>query len=330
MDDVRRASGSTGLVVASTFAGCGGSSTGYRLAGFDVRYANELDRWAADAYALNMSEGTTLDRRDVRAVSGEDIARACDQVPDVLDGSPPCQDFSHAGRRDLDGERASLYYEFVRLVGELRPLAFVAENVLGFAEGRAYGRHFLPILAAVRGHGYDVAARKLDASWLGVPQTRRRVVLIGMREDLGIGALAAFPSPDPRQTRIVDALPGVLRLLRRADEDVRAEHWVWRRERTWPASGPAPTITAGFQEGKLFVEPRDGRDPRALSLEEVAALCGFPSGFAFPEGMSDARRWKALGNSVPPPMARRWAEGVRDLLLGVPSEASPRLQVGAG
>lgn len=298
--------------VASLFAGCGGSSMGYRAAGLTVRYACELNAVAADVYALNADEHTVLDRRSIRKVQAAEIIAACGGVPDILDGSPPCQDFTHLGKRDLDGQNASLYYEFVRLVGELQPRAFAAENVVGFVSGASYCRHFIPVLAALRGHGYVVQARTLDASWLGVPQARRRVILIGVRSDLGtpMAAAAAFPKPNEIRTVIRDALPSVARIIRLSGTNATARHYKWRAGRTYPASDPAPTITcAGMAEhrrGNLRVETTTG-ELRPLGIADLLALCGFPAEFSIPSSVSDSKAWKLLGNAVPPPMAQAWA-----------------------
>lgn len=323
MAEIRRATGTSGLTVASLFAGAGGSSLGYRLAGYDVRYASELDRRALGTYSLNMASGTTLDSRDVRTIRGDDIVAAVGRAPDVLDGSPPCQDFSLVGRRNLEGQNATLYYEFVRLVGEIRPRAFCAENVAGFANGASYTRHFLPILCALRGQGYLVEARTLDASWLGVPQARKRIVLIGLRDDEGVHPAEAFPRKRARQTVMRDVLPEVTRLVRPAGEEIRAEQYGWYREQTWPASGPAPTVTAcgvaNLWASRVWVELQSG-ELRRLTVDELKVLSGFPADFGIPAKTDVAGVWRMLGNAVPPPMAQAWAEGVRRLLL---PEVSP-------
>jgi DNA (cytosine-5)-methyltransferase 1 len=298
MRDVWRANGVAELAAASLFAGGGGSSIGYRLAGFDVVYACEHDPQAAAVYAANSA--IAPDERDVRELTGDDVGDV-----DVLDGSPPCQDFSTVGGRDMDGDRAGLYYEFVRLVGEARPRAFCAENVVGFAVGESYDRHFAPIMRALRAHGYRVGARTLDGSWLGLPQARRRVVLVGVREDLGIDP--PFPRRHARQTTIRDALPHVARLVRRPGAGYRARHYRWAEERTWPASGPAPTILASgmaaYSAKDVLVETLDG-DRRPPTVRELKLLCGFPVDFEFPD---ETEPWRVLGNAVPPPMARAWA-----------------------
>jgi hypothetical protein len=97
-----RAMAWNGFTVASTFAGAGGSSTGYRMAGFKVGWASEFVPIAQESYRANMDAATTLDGRDVKLVKAEDILKALGIEQgelDVFDGSPPCQAFSTAGKR---------------------------------------------------------------------------------------------------------------------------------------------------------------------------------------------------------------------------------------
>jgi DNA (cytosine-5)-methyltransferase 1 len=207
-----------GLNVASTFAGAGGSSLGYRMAGFRVLWANEFVEAAREVYRLNAREGTIIDGRDIRAVKPEEVLAATGLKAgelDVLDGSPPCAAFSTAGKRaktwgkvrnysDKAQKTDDLFFEFARLLDGIRPRAFVAENVSGLVKGVAKG-YFLEILAALKGCGYRVEARLLDAQWLGVPQARQRMIFIGVRDDLGLKP--AFPAPLPYRYSVRDALP---------------------------------------------------------------------------------------------------------------------------
>jgi DNA (cytosine-5)-methyltransferase 1 len=208
-----------GLRVASTFSGCGGSSLGYRMAGFKVVWANEFVAAARDTYRANFPE-TPIDERDIRLVTGADILQLAGLKVgelDLLDGSPPCSSFSTAGKRQRDWGKVrpysdtkqrtdDLFLEFARLVGELRPRAFVAENVAGLVKGVGKG-WFLDILAALRSAGYRVGAQVLDAQWLGVPQSRQRLFFVGVRSD--IGADPAFPTPRSYRYSVRDALPWV-------------------------------------------------------------------------------------------------------------------------
>lgn len=291
MEDVRSTPWN-GLRAASLFAGAGGSSLGYRMAGWRVVYANEIDDHACATYDRNRADYTVLDRRDIRAVTGEDILAAVradgGEELDLLDGSPPCQDFSMAGRRDMAGENAQLYYQAVRLVGEVRPRVFSFENVKGMGQGRAVG-HMIRVVDALKEHGYRVRRHVLDFSRLGVPQKRERLLVVGFREDTGIDPRLGFPSVRRRQTTVNDALPHV-------------GHF-----------GPAPTITRGGLDGRIAGWPVLGAERRQLTADELQRLSTFPDDFQM-EG-SDTERKNRLGNSVPPLASRAWGERIRDALL---------------
>jgi len=213
----------SGYAVVSTFSGCGGACLGFRMAGYRVLWASEFIDAAAESYAAN-APATPLDRRDIRAVRGSEILDAIGRERgdvDVLEGSPPCASFSTAGKRnahwgaikpysDTKQRVDDLFFEYARLVDELRPRVFVAENVSGLVKGVAKG-YFKRILAALRAPGYVVAARLLDAQWLGVPQARQRIIFVGVREDLveryGVGP--SFPSPLQYRYSVRDALPEI-------------------------------------------------------------------------------------------------------------------------
>ncbi len=360
-----------GLVAVSTFSGAGGSSTGYEIAGYRVAWANEFEPNAADTYAAN-HPGAVLDRRDIRMVTGAEILEAAgvDEV-DLLDGSPPCQTFSMAGKRQdswgkvmdhADGTRQrsdDLFFEFARLLGELQPRAFVAENVAGLVAGVAKG-YFKEILAALRAQGYRVEARVLDAQWLGVPQARRRVALAGVREDLGLDPV--LPSPLPYRYSIVDACAWLGKF------GPRAELISDPSSPTYPITHrsldePTVTITTanayhltvpdgGPTEGPL--EGTGPRTPRAqlhnrrpsvdepaptvladkngwsgivvgrrrLTIDELKRLCSFPDDYQL--SGTYAQQWARLGNSVPPLMAAAWARSMAGVLLASrPAPAPP-------
>lgn len=209
-----------GFNAVSTFSGCGGSSLGYKLAGFRVLWASEFIPAAQDTYRANHPD-TILDTRDVRTVKAQDILDAIGMQPgelDLFDGSPPCASFSTAGKReagwgkvknysDTKQRTDDLFFEFIRLVSGVRPKVFVAENVSGLVKGTAKG-YFLEILAAMKAAGYRVKCKVLDAQWLGVPQMRQRTIFVGVREDLGIEP--AYPKPLPYRYSVRDALPWIV------------------------------------------------------------------------------------------------------------------------
>lgn len=207
-----------GFRVVSTFAGTGGSSLGYRMSGFKVLWANEFVPEARACYRANASADTIVDGRDIRQVTAADVLAATGLKVgelDVFDGSPPCASFSMAGSRSKGWGKVKaysgtkqrcddLFYEYARLLRGLRPRVFVAENVAGMVRGVAKGT-FLEVLAELKAAGYRVRAKLLDASWLGVPQARVRLIIVGVRSDIGIEPV--HPRPLPYCYTIKDALP---------------------------------------------------------------------------------------------------------------------------
>jgi DNA (cytosine-5)-methyltransferase 1 len=173
------------LTVADIFAGCGGGSIGFQQAGFQVVGAVEIDGDAADAYAANV--GVEPLRRDIREVTGRDLLNRTGVGTGeltLLFGCPPCQSFTILRRgaveSAVDGIRNSLPGEYVRLVDELRPRHIAFENVPGMVDGR-WRHRFDELLADLEELGYRCAWGVLDAADYGVPQRRRRVVVVGSR-----------------------------------------------------------------------------------------------------------------------------------------------------
>lgn len=344
-----------GLTVASTFSGCGGSSLGYKLAGYRVAWACEFVPAARETYAANFPD-TPIDPRDIRDVRAADVLDAlhCGVGDlDLLDGSPPCASFSSAGKRethwgqvkaysDTKQRTDDLFYEFARLVRELQPRVFVAENVSGLVKGVAKGM-FLRFLQTFLDCGYLVAARVLDAQWLGVPQMRSRLIFVGVRLDLGLDP--AHPAPLRYRYSVRDALPqinAVSCLLPGKQGGMQS------------ADRPCPTVTTGdtggngrhvveistfkgtrslglpapavLTHGRLHTESElglvehtdDGRAPerRRFTIPELKRICAFPDDFVLTG--TYAQQWERLGRAVPPLMMAAIASTVRDQILHPP------------
>ena len=211
-----------GFKVASTFSGAGGSCTGYRMAGYRVVWANEFVPAAQASYKANAAADCHLECRDIKHVLPADIFAATGLKKgelDLFDGSPPCQAFSTAGKREKNwGKKKTyehgasqcnetLFSEYVRLLRGLMPKVFVAENVSGLVKGVAKG-YFLEILRDLKSSGYRVVCKVLDAQWLGVPQMRQRTIFVGVREDLGIDPV--HPKPLKYRYSVRDALPWIV------------------------------------------------------------------------------------------------------------------------
>lgn len=268
---------SCGLTVVSTFSGAGGSCLGFRMAGYRTLWASEFVPAAADTYRANFPD-VPLSTADIRSVTGADVRAAIGDVDvDVLEGSPPCASFSMSGRRDRGWSEVrkysdvkqrvdDLFFEFARVLGELRPRAFVAENVVGLVRGRAVGV-FKAVMAALRSKGYVVAARVLDAWWYGVPQRRQRVIIVGVRDD-DLRRQPVFPDPMPWRYSLADALPELDGAAVVRPE--RGSKTTWARRVVLSSTGPSPTVQAhgigGAAPHQVLIDGYAiGREARSLA-----------------------------------------------------------------
>ena len=206
MKDVMDASAQNKFNVISLFAGGGGSSTGYRLAGGNVLCVNEFVEAARDTYRENYPY-TKILSSDIKQLTGQDFLDATALEAgelDILDGSPPCSAFSVAGKLShstagkhsdgwgqtknySDGKMVEniedLFFEFLRVAKEIQPKVIIGENVAGLTVGEAK-QYFNKIQNTFEEIGYDVSAKVLDSRYFGVCQTRTRVFFIGIRNDI--------------------------------------------------------------------------------------------------------------------------------------------------
>lgn len=309
-----------GVNVVSTFSGAGGSCLGYRMAGCRVLWANEFIPQAQLTYKSNHLN-SYLSEKDIREVTGEEILN---QIKldvgeiDIFDGSPPCSSFSSSGTRekgwgqvkkysDREQRTDDLFCQYSRLLRELQPKTFVAENVSGLIKGTARGQ-FIEILEELKSCGYNVRAKLLDAKYLGVPQSRQRLIFIGVRNDLNLEPV--FPKPfqqKPLTTK--DVLPHIISVKHGGKKD----NWFLSSKQAHPtvvASGGTVSPTAYFSGG-TYVKDDTGL-VRKLTIDELKILCSFPEDFVLTGDF--AQQWERLGRSVPPLMMKEIAS---NLITGV-------------
>ena len=175
-----------GRNIIDLFAGCGGLSTGFEMAGFKSLLAVEKDAWASETYAANHPD-TKVITADITEV--HDLDSLFDgQVPKIhgIIGGPPCQGFSLSGNRDKNDPRNSLFMEFVRFVKHFRPDFFVMENVQGILSMVTKKGESVKdvIINEYTEAGYHVEYFILNAAEFGTPQSRMRVFFIGLRNDI--------------------------------------------------------------------------------------------------------------------------------------------------
>ncbi len=329
----------TAPTVVSMFAGCGGSSLGYRMAGYRELLAVEWDPVATAAFRANFP-GVLVHEGDIAELSGGECLCLAGIAPgelDVLDGSPPCQGFSTAGKRRLKDPRNTLFREFARLLGELKPKAFVMENVSGLVKG--YMKQvYLEAVKSLRDCGYRAKGEVMNAAHFGVPQRRERVIVVGVREDLG--AEPSHPKPCLRGKTFREAcidlrgnspddrmLPGWLRDLGKTQPNQWTTELEGYKRVKGTVNGAISTRWAGWNRvcGTItrseiawcgIIHP--DRE-RYISLPEAKRLTGFPDDFKLPGRKLGIG---LVGNSVPPPLMRAIALHVREEILSVPTRAA--------
>jgi DNA (cytosine-5)-methyltransferase 1 len=305
----------------SLFAGCGGSLLGTRMAGFDERLAVEWDRHAVAVMRANFPD-LPIYFGDICGLASDVALKLAGVLPgelDLLDGSPPCQGFSTAGRRILNDERNVLFREFVRLLRAFRPRAFIMENVPGLVRGKMLAV-FTEALHELKASGYAVSARILGAKWYEVPQSRERLIFVGFREDTG--RVPSHPQPFGDAITLREALQGVFEdpsgpetptptplQINRWNVTARGEAHYERfglMRLDWHQ--PAPTLLKEPGSGGHFHPD----EPRFLTVPELKRISSFPPEFVLPGTWIQAVN--RMGNAVPPLMMFHIARHVRRLL----------------
>lgn len=323
--------------VISTFAGCGGSSLGYSMAGYRELLAVEWDQNAVDTFRLNFPD-VPVYHGDIAKLSVDECLNLAGIQPgelDVFDGSPPCQGFSTVGHRQLDDPRNNLFREYVRLLRGLQPRVFVMENVSGMVKGKMK-LVFAEIVRELKASGYVVSARLMNAMYFNVPQSRQRMIFIGVRSDLGI--VPSHPSAELNPITFRSAVDG----LSLTSQDVESNHvwvdevsrktkWIDAASRLKPGQKlvpdtassirawwdkPLPTIQKNAMPGQppyvrnSTIHPSEAR---ALSIREMARCQSMPDHFQFVDALHNGMQ--RIGNSVPPLFMRAIAQHIRENIL---------------
>jgi len=198
MKDVLEASSKELFTVISTFAGGGGSSTGYRLAGAKILAVNEFVESAQETYKSNYPD-TPILPDDIKKLTGEDLLRTAGISKgelDILDGSPPCSAFSVAGKREKgwdktkkysDGKQVEniedLFFEYIRIANDIQPKVIIGENVAGILMGEAI-KKYNEIINEFEKCGYDAIGKVMNAADFGTPQARKRCFFVAVRNDV--------------------------------------------------------------------------------------------------------------------------------------------------
>ena len=342
----------------SLFSGCGGLDLGFELAGskavmgekvmveafrdksvfqkninnnvFNTIFVNDIFTEARETYAGNAGKYIYMDKSDIRKIK---------QFPkaDIVLGGFPCPGFSEAGPRLLDDKRNFLYLHFIRCLMQSKPKLFVAENVKGMTT-LGKGEVFKQIVEDFAAAGYTIYHKLLSSEEYGVPQIRKRVILVGVRNDIDFEY--QYPEPaygDEKKglKKIVDLRTAIGDL-----EDNPGEYFTGsyssmfmsrNRKKSW--SEPSFTIQASGRQAPIHPggEPmvKVGKDKyiftdgeennRRLSVKEIARIQTFPDWYEFSRGTSNRNEnakldlvYKQIGNAVPVRLALAVAEPIAE------------------
>lgn len=304
------------LKVASLFCGCGGTDVGL-LGGFDflgkhyaknpieIVYANDIEESACQIFAKNF--GIEPDRRDIRTVDSSEIPDI-----DILTGGFPCQSFSivaqNPKRLGVKDDRGMLFFEMCRILREKQPKCFIAENVKGLLSANK-GEAFPLIISEFEKSGYTISYRLINAAQFGVPQKRERVIIVGIRSDLG------FKYEFPKEVYtdeddfvslgnvIEPVVPDKYFFSERAVEGMLRAKKDMNKGRAQDLGKPCNTV--GSHLAKVSLNSTDpvlienGRY-RRFTPREVARIQSFPETFVLLG--AEAAQYRALGNAIPPVM----------------------------
>lgn len=296
--------------IIDLFAGCGGMSLGFQLAGFDV--LEGFDNWkcAVDTYSKNLGhDATMLDLGNVDAtIEALEKYEGDGEFPAII-GGPPCQDFSSAGAR-VEGARADLTEKFAAVIKRFQPPFFVMENVARAEHAAAFKR----AVAVMEAAGYTVEKVVLDASLCGVPQKRKRLITIGTKDPATTAAIFKwFVENKSEKPMTVRDWFG-----KRLKTDTYYRHpRSYARRGVFSIDEPSPTvrgvnrpIPAGYPGHPGDVVPVT--DTRPLTTAERAEIQTFPRGYEWVGSRTDTEQM--IGNAVPVRLAKFVAEGIAEAI----------------
>ena len=356
--------------VLSTFAGGGGSSTGYRLAGGKILAINEFVEEAQNTYRENYPN-TTIVPGDIKELTGTYLMEQAGvkvSELDILDGSPPCSAFSMAGSvshgegrthadafgktkqySDIKGVSnvEDLFFEFLRVAKDIKPKVIIGENVEGLTMGEAK-EYFHKIQNTFEEIGYLVVADVLNASYFGVPQSRKRCFFIGVREDvadaIGLNFMTMYqlyPDKNDVQTTLGEAISDVVnedkeeldylfdkispekavgktlmkmpkdpdKVLTGMDYHDKGHHFNLKRS---SLRKPCPTITSMGNLAGVAGTCHPLED-RKFTIKELKRIMSLPEDFKLTG--KHKQQSERIGRMVPPLMMKALAESVYNKVL---------------
>ncbi len=319
--------------VIELFAGAGGLALGLEQAGFDTKLTVEINKWANRTLKKNRPNWNII-QEDITQISKHGIKKYLkdNQEIDLLSGGYPCQSFSYAGKKlGLEDTRGTLFWDFAKILKEIKPKMFLAENVKGLVT-HDKGRTLQVMLDVFREVGYSVTYKVLNSLDYGVAQKRHRVFIIGIRDDIRekINEDYTFPSPYKKKLVLRDVLKDVPTSLcavynekkrevlkyvpaggcwRDLPDDIAREYMKTTyfmnggrtgiaRRLSWDEAGLTVLCTPSQKQ----TERCHPDEIRPFSIRENARIQSFPDDWIFEGSM--AEQYKQIGNAVPVNLAK--------------------------
>lgn len=319
------------LIGLELFCGCGGLSTGFLDAGIKIAAGFDIDRRSIEAYEYNHSyRGSRGFETDISRVSGQDLLEKAG-VPriDILVGGPPCQPFSIVGkRRGVDDIRSGLVFDFLRIAEDLQPTALFFENVPNLASMNN-GLHLDALVSGLQKLKYAVQVEVVPAANFGVPQIRRRLLLMAIKGVNGVSLPKATHGPrdmlSGRLLPYVTAKEALNDLPPAAYFGESQVHNHEPTEHTLDMLARFATLGVGEREKRSFhdrlhpdrpsytlragtgnfspLRPVHYRDDRVVTVRESARLQSFGDDFIWPDWIPRLQQYRQVGNAVPPLLA---------------------------
>lgn len=321
------------MKLVSLFTGAGGLDLGFEEAGFEVIWANEFDSTIWETFEHNFPNAK-LDKRSIVDIPSSDIPEA-----EGIIGGPPCQSWSEIGaKRGINDKRGQLFFEYIRVLRDKEPLFFLAENVSGILLPRNR-EAFNEILRQFKSLNYNVSFALLNAHDYGVPQDRKRVIIVGLHKKTG--KTFEFPKRLEKKPVLRDAIwdlqntvkPGKTYNKTNGSLSVPNHEYMnggfstiymsRNRVRSWdepsftiqaggrhaPIHPKAPKMKFIEQDKRIFVPGKEHLYHR-LSVRECARIQTFPDSFIFKYNYI-ADGYKMVGNAVPVEFAKHLAVKIK-------------------
>jgi len=328
----------------SLFSGGGGLDLGLEMAGFKTVSANEFVHLACETLRHNFPHANIIEE-DIQKVTGKELM-AGHRAIDLVCGGPPCQSFTILGqRKSFDDPRGALVFEYVRIIKEIKPKAFIFENVKGLTTVNG-GEDWKKLLQYFHDEtGYKIYYKVLNSADFGIPQYRERVFIVGFKshkvefrfpESTHVKPSSIFSHEKPVYLTVRDAFAPLHDGLTNHEKRIHGER-VYNRYKLIPPGGrdkidhtdrlewdkPSGTVLVGSSAGggRPHIHPEEHRH---ITVREAATLQSFPLEYEFKGGST--AQYRQVGNAVPPLLAKPIGEEIIKALSSVSKKKTCRIE----